>query len=143
MLARAPVHDGGAEGDPALVERGPDEHPAVLEHGLAEAAVEVVELLLWHAGRTVAEADDVELDVGQALEVVGLVHDAADPLRQVEMALDHRLVPQCAASGRLKPRSSDIRMGPSCRRPGARSAPASLLLRRQGSSGPGAIEFMR
>src|SRR5437763_2545756 len=60
LRPRAPVHDRGAERDLPVVDGRAEVDAAVVEHGLAEAAVQLVELLLGNARRPVAEADDVQ-----------------------------------------------------------------------------------
>ena len=59
---------GGTERHPAVVERGSGEDASVGEQRGPEAAVQVIEPLLRNAFGPHPEADDVELNLGEALE---------------------------------------------------------------------------
>src|SRR5919108_4543467 len=55
LRPRAPVHDRRAERDLPAVHRRAEVDAAVVQHGLPQTAVQIVQLLLLHAGRPVAE----------------------------------------------------------------------------------------
>src|SRR5213076_1974150 len=89
---RPPVDDRRAERDLALVDGGAGEDAAVSQERLAEAPVEVVELVRIGAIGEPAEADDVEGDVGESLELGLGIDPGGEALGEVEVALDHRPV---------------------------------------------------
>ena len=67
-LVRAPVHDGRAQGDVPGVAGDAREYATVFEQLLPQLRVELVEGALVDPPRVAAEADDVQGDLGQALE---------------------------------------------------------------------------
>src|SRR2546426_697280 len=77
--------------------------PPPLDHRVGDRAVELVEPILGDPGRASAEAHDVERDVGEPLEIVGLVHRGGEPLREVEALLDDRPVTAPAVRAERRP----------------------------------------
>src|SRR2546428_757088 len=61
----------------------------VLQLERAEAAVEVVELVVRNAGRVAAKADYIQGNVRQAFQVRRGIHLFGDPLRKSQVSLDH------------------------------------------------------
>jgi len=88
---RARVDDRGPEGDPSPVRRRSDRDPSVREHRFAQSLVECVQLVVRNAGGVIPDADDIELHVGETLQVVGLINAVRHAPGQSHVAVDHRL----------------------------------------------------
>ena len=76
------------------VTRRPDVHASVGEQIRADLRVQRVERVVGEIAGPVSEADDVERDLREPLELRRGIDRARQTLREIEVALDHRAMPR-------------------------------------------------